>query len=240
MPGKPADPIDRQYRAFIENTYTPVPKDDFEKMIDSILTLVDMGHDRKQPLSLTLDFAAKMLFRTFKFREIAIGLKDKKDGLFRYEILLGFRKEVEERYHKTSYTHEDMVSTEKYHFIRMGRTAEFFPVEGTVQDESALFNRPLQLESQRKSQDDFHEGDYIDIFMFSQNREPIGWFELADPMGDKLPSRSDIRSIELIVGICSSIVELKWIQEEVSLGKLAAPSSVPHSGPVAAARAVGK
>lgn len=240
MPGKPGDPIDRHYRAFIENTYTPVPKDDFEKMIDSILTLVDMGHDRKQPLSLTLDFAAKMLFRMFKFREIAIGLKDKKDGLFRYEIILGFRKEVEDRYHRTAYTHEDMVSTEKYHSIRMGRTAEFFPVEGVVQEESDLFNRPFQLGAQRKAQDDFHEGDYIDVFMFSQNREPIGWFELANPMGDKLPPRSDIRSIELIVGICSSIVELKWSQEDALLGKPAVSSSISQSRPVAAARAVGK
>jgi hypothetical protein len=199
-----------------------------------------MGHDRKQPLSSTLDFAAKMLFRMFKFREIAVGLMDRKDGLFKYEILLGFGKEVEERYHKIAYTHEDMVSAEVYHFIKIGRNAELFPGEGVVQGESDLFNRPFQLDSQRKAPDDFREGDYIDILMFSHNREPIGWFELANPMSDKLPSRSDIRSIELIVGICSTIVELKWAHDEATMIKVAASMPIPKSGTVVAARTVGK
>jgi hypothetical protein len=92
MADKTGDPIDRQYRAFIESTYSPIPKDDQEKIIDNILTLVEMGHDKKQPLRSTLDFAAKMIFKPFDFHEIGIGLKNRKDGLYRYDILFGYRK----------------------------------------------------------------------------------------------------------------------------------------------------
>jgi hypothetical protein len=67
---------------------------------------------------------------------------------------------------------------------------------------------------QRKSPDEFHEGDYIDVWMQSHNREIIGWFELASPADDKLPSRSQMRWIELIVAVCSSIVVEKWAEED--------------------------
>jgi len=219
MPDKTGDPIDRKYRALIETTYSPIPKDEFEKIIDNLLTLIEMGHDRRQPLNSTLDFAAKMIFKLFDFHEIGIGLKNRKDGLYRYEILFGFRKEVEENFRKMKYTSEDMVSNERFPFIKMGRLSELDPVEGLPESEESLFNRPYQLKVQRKSPDEFHEGDYIDVWMYSQNREIIGWFELAGPMNDKLPTRTQMRWIELIAGVCSSIVAEKWAEEDALLGR---------------------
>ena len=214
MADKTGDPIDRQYRAFIESTYSPIPKDDQEKIVDNILTLIEMGHDKKQPLRSTLDFAAKMIFKLFDFHEIGIGLKNRNDGLYRYEILFGYRKEVEENFRKMKYNHEDMVSNERFPFIKMGRLSELDPVEGLPEWEKELFNRPYQLTVQRKSPDEFHEGDYIDVWMYSHNKEIIGWFELSGPMNDKLPPRSHMRWIELIVAICSSIVVEKWAEED--------------------------
>src|SRR4030065_2600879 len=119
MADKTGDQIHRQYRAFIESTYSPIPKDDQEKIVDNILTLIEMGHDKKQPLRSTLDFAAKMIFKLFDFHEIGIGLKNRNDGLYRYEILFGYRKEVEENFRKMKYNHEDMVSNERVPFIKM-------------------------------------------------------------------------------------------------------------------------
>lgn len=216
MADKSGDPLDRQYRTFIENSFSPIPRDDFEKVIDNILALIEMGHDRKQPLKSTLDFAAKIIFKLFDFHEICIGLKNRKDGLYRYDIVFGFRKELEDNLRKMKYTLEDMVSNDRFPFIKMGRLSELNPIEGLPESERQLFNRPYALSVHRKTPDEFHEGDYIDVWMYSHNRELIGWFELASPMNDKLPTRGQMRWIELIVAICSSIVAEKWADEDAA------------------------
>jgi len=227
MATRTGDPIDRQYRAYVENLYSPIPKDDQEKFIDNILTLIEMGHDRRQPLRSTLDFAAKMIFKLFDFHEIGIGLKNRKDGMYRYEILFGFRKEVEENFRKLKYTYEDMVSNERFPFIKTGRLSELDPVEGLPEREADLFNRPYQLSVERKTPDEFHESDYFDVWMLTHNREIVGWFELAGPMNDKLPPRTNLRWIELIATICSSIVVQKWAEED-ALQSRPTPPILPH------------
>jgi len=229
MADKASDRIDRKYRTLIENTYSPIPKDEQEKVIDNILTLIEMGHDKKQPLKSTLDFAAKIIFKLFDFHEIGVGLRNRKDGFYRYEILFGFRKEVEENFRKLKYEYEDMVSNERFPFIKLGRLSELDPVEGLPEHERDLFNRPYQLTVQRKTPDEFHEGDYIDVWMYSHDRELVGWFELASPMNDKLPTRSQMRWIELIVAVCSSIVTEKWAEEDAMHGRQPLPAAPPRT-----------
>jgi len=216
MTDKTGDPIDRQYRLMIENTYSPIPKDDHEKIMDNILTLIEMGHDKKQPLKNTLEFAAKMIFKLFDFHEICVGLKNRQDGYYRYDVVFGFRKDIEDNFRRLKYTYEDMVSNERFPFIKIGRLSELDPVEGLPEWERELFNRPYALSVQRKSPDEFHEGDYIDVWMYSSNKELVGWFELAAPLDDKLPTRSQIRWVELIAAICSSIVTEKWAEEDAA------------------------
>jgi len=229
MDDRTGDPIDRQYRALIENTYSPVPKDEQEKIIDNILTLIDMGHDRKQPLKSTLEFAAKMIFKLFDFHEICVGLRNRKDGYYRYDVIFGYRKEIEENFRRLKYDYEDMVSKERFPFITLGRLSELDPVEGLPEHERDLFNRPYALSVQRKTPDEFHEGDYIDVWMYSHNRELIGWFELASPMNDKLPTRSQMRWIELIVAVCSSIVTEKWAEEDAMHGRQPPTAAPPRT-----------
>lgn len=207
----PGDRIDRVYRTQIETLYSPVPKDDFERIIDGLHTLIEMGHDKRQPLKAVLEYAVKMIFRQFDYREIAVGLRER-DGSYRYDLTFGFRKDLEEEMHKVRYDHEDMVSNERFPFIKMGRISELDPAEGIPEGEKDWY-KPFALAEKRKSLDEFHEGDYIDVWMYSQNREIIGWFELSSPSKGKLPTRSQLRWIELICGVCSLIVTERWADE---------------------------
>ena len=229
MANKSGDPIDRQYRASIENAYNAIPRDDHEKIIDNILTLIEMGHDKKQPLKSTLDFAVKMIFKLFDFHEITVGLKNRKDGYYRYDVIFGFRKDFEDSLRKLKYSYEDMVNKEKFPFIKIGRLSELNPVEGLPEWERELFSRPYALSVDRKSPDEFHEGDYIDVWMYSHGRELIGWFEIANPMNNKLPTRSQMRWIEVIVAICSSIVTERWADEDAAQTKPTLPAVPPRA-----------
>jgi hypothetical protein len=225
----PGDPIDRVYRTQIETLYSPVPRDDFERIIDSIHTLIEMGHDKKQPLKAALEYAVKLVFRQFDYREIAVGLLDRRDGFYRYNLTFGYRKDLDEQMHKIKYDHEDMVSNDRFPFIKTGRLSELDPAEGIPESERDWY-KPFALAERRKSLDEFHEGDYIDVWMYSQNKELIGWFELSSPSKGKLPTRAELRWIELICGVCSLIVTERWADEDRSQPKprLAPPPPRPR------------
>lgn len=218
MAEKTGDPIDREYRAYIESSYSPVPKDEQEKIIDNVITLVEMGHDSKQTLKSTLEYAARMVFKLFHFQRVSVGLRSRKDGYYRYEVIFGHGKDIEEAMRKVKYNYEDMVSNERFPYIKIGRLSELDPAEGVPEWEKDWY-MPFALAERRKSRDEFHEGDYIDVWMFSQNRELIGWFEIAGPISKKLPPRNDVRWIELIGAICASIVTHKWAEEDSGQSK---------------------
>lgn len=213
MPKSNGDPVDRQFRSFIESTYNPIPRDDQEKIIDGILTLVEMGHDRKQSVKSCMDFAIKMVFKFFDFHEIVVGLKSRTDDSYRYEYIFGFRKDLEANMRKLRYVYDDMVNNDKFPYIKTGRFSELNPAEGLPESERSWY-KPYALSSTRKSPDDFHEGDYIDVWMFSKDKTLIGWFEIGNPMNGKLPTRTQLRWIELIATVCSSVLTEKWGDED--------------------------
>jgi len=204
------DPINRKYRAFIESTYSTIPKDADERVLDNLTSWAELAMDKRRPLKIGLEELARLIFRNFDFREVGIGLKSKKTETFRYEVLFGYRREIVDSFLKLEYTMEDMVSQDRFPFIKIGRLSELNPVEGLPAEERNLFNRPYQLEAPRESQDDFLEGDYIDVWMYGPDKELIGWLELAGPTNGKLPSKRTIRWMELIATLCSSIIVQKW------------------------------
>lgn len=207
--------IDSQYRSFIENMYPAIPKDQQEKVIDNLLSLLELAGERRQPLKATLEQAAKTMFRLFGFTEISIGMKSREDFAYRYEVLFGYRKEVMENFRKVKYTYEDMVSQERFPHIKIGRLSEFNPVEGLPEWEKDLLNRPHQIEVKREGHDEFHEGDYIDVWIRGNNGDLVGWIELSGTLNGKLPDRTTIRWVELIAAILGNIITEKWLEEDV-------------------------
>jgi hypothetical protein len=208
--------IENQYRSYVETTYYPVPKDQQEKIIDSLLSLLELAGERRQPLRDILEQACRTMFRLFGFREISIGLKSREDFLYRYEVLFGYRRDVIDNMRKMKYTFEDMVSQEKFPHIKMGKLSELNPVEGLPEWERGLFSRPSQLEVKREIQTEFLEGDYIDVWIHGNNGDLVGWIELSNPLDGKLPERATVRWIELIASILGHIISEKWMEEEAS------------------------
>lgn len=209
------DPIDNQHKMLIEKAYSPLPRDQQEKIIEGIFGILEAARDRKNTLKTILEQVAKTTFRLFEFDEIGIGLKNRKDGLYRYEVLFGYRNEIVDDFKKIAYTYEDMVSYDRFPFIKTGKYSDLNPVEGLPKEEQHLFNRQYDLQEKRELPDEFHEGDYVDFWMYGYNKEIIGWIELASPRNRKLPPRSTVRWIELIACICSSIVMRKWAEEDL-------------------------
>ena len=209
MTNRTKDPIDWGFKSYLQSRYSTVPKNDLEKILDSILELIELSRDKKRNVKSILEQAARTIFRLFDLQEVAIGLKSPKDGLYRYDVLFGFTKNTEMAFRKIEYTSEDMVSYDRYPFVKIGRISELNPVEGISEDDKHLYDRPLALDHPRGSHEDFMEGDYIDIWMYGGGGSLIGWFEVSKPRDGKMPSCDTVRWIEVIADVCALIVERK-------------------------------
>ena len=157
------DPISAELRNHLELTYSVVPKGDSEKVIDNLVSIIEMAQDRKLPLMSILETTAKTVSRLFGVREVAIGLKDRKADIWAYAVLFGFQKDVEAKVFKVKYDRADMFSQEKFPNIKTGRLSELNPVEGMPMVETDQYGRPFRWGQPRVSLDEFHVGDFWDF-----------------------------------------------------------------------------
>ncbi len=213
----PANAIDPQLRKHIETTYTPIPKDEQEKFIEALVSLIELGRDRKQSVHSFLEQVSRTVFRLFSFDEIAIGLYDRQENNFYYDVLFGYTGDLATQYLKIRYDYEDMVSQDRFPYIKTGKLSELAPVEGLPGSERTLLNRPYAGSLARGEMDQFHEGDYIDFWMYGgPQKNIVGWIEVSKPRSGKLPARKTVRSLEVIASICSFVIRQKWLQEDAA------------------------
>jgi len=194
----------------VKKKYSPIPKDEFERIIIGIENFFSYANSNKNTLESILNQASRTIYRLMSFKEIGIVIKSKKDGQFRYAILLGYRKEAEMANKELVFSeNDDLENPNVFPHIDIGtrsefHLAEYIDVEGV---KSTAYNRPSELSVERKSFDDFMEGDYIDIDIRGKNDELLGWIELGRSKDGKLPSRSTVFWVELIANILSLIIQ---------------------------------
>ena len=198
-----------EYSRQLREIYSPVARDDTERIMEGIDALLSNSRSRAITTKAFLEDAMKLIYRMFDFREIALGLKDRKDGLYRYEVILGYRKDSEVAYKQLVYKAGEMADSKKYPVgVYISRYGEYSMVEGQPykQGEEETYNRPLMLKKERAAPDDFIEGDYIQIYFYGVKGDYLGWIELSGPKSGKIPPRSTIKWIEFIAQIIGTIV----------------------------------
>jgi len=193
----------------IRDRYSPISRDEDEKVMDAIQKLLLISRDQKVSLKMFLEETGKLVHRLFDFKEITIGMKSKDDGLFRFEVLIGFNSDAQRAMRKLTYTNEDMLDSKKYpNGIMITKKIEFMPVEikPFKPGEENAYNRPSLLAKERSSMEDFIEGDYIILYLSGRKDEVIGWIELSGTRSGKIPSRGVLRWLELITSILASVI----------------------------------
>jgi len=158
---------------------------------------------------LLLQEVAEMIYRTFVISQVAIGLRDSKSGIFRYEVMAGMRKEAEKALKNTTYAQDEFFDTSVWKGISISKftkiyLAEYQPFQN---DEEATYNRPMLLKHERKTMNECHEADYLDVLMYGKNRELVGWIEISGTREGKLPDATTIKWIELVGSITALAVQ---------------------------------
>ena len=152
--------------------------------------------------------AARFIFHTFGFKEIAISLRSPIDGKFRYETFLGLAREVEKGYKSLAYDYETVFDDNTYPGAKLSKFTElmFAELEAYDEGEEKTFNRPSMLNESRKSINDMLEGDYYAVYLYGPADDIFGWLELSSTRDGKFPPIKTIRQLELFSTVISLIL----------------------------------
>lgn len=193
----------RQLQKFMQNTYSKIPQDSDERMMDQIRRILMRNLIGANCDIAFLNDVAKLIHRLFNFSEVTIGFKDRSDNLYKYIVLSGVRKETEIATRKLQYTYQDMIDHIKYPRIRLSEFCEFFPGEYRIfhEGEYETYGRPSLLGQKRNSIEDMIEGDYFCVYMYGERNELIGWFELGRTNDMKMPSRATMKRLEFFAAV---------------------------------------
>ena len=195
----------RQITKLLKERCSPIPTDDLERIMANIEKFLQRSSASNVTTQSFIEDAANVISRTFDFTEMAVALKDRSDGKYKYVAFVGMRGEAISAYKKLSYNFDEMISGSKFPRIKLDNSTDFFLGEYTPVREGEMdtFNRPSMLGKERDSAEDWREGDYICIYMRGSGNDVIGWFELARTMSGKLPSRQTFKWVELMISIIS-------------------------------------
>ncbi|MBN1677250.1 MAG: hypothetical protein JW880_01795 [Candidatus Thermoplasmatota archaeon] len=201
--------ISADLRRFLESKYPLISKEEDEKIVQTLTDLMAIGTDRMQPLKSFFDRVLKFVFRQFGFTEVAIGIKERNEDVWRYEAVFGFKKEVEAELLKTRYDRDDMHSQDRFPNIKTGKLSELNVAEGLPEVETDLYDRPFHWRGKRTTYEDFLPGDFFDFWMLDEKKEIIGWIEVSGPIDRMLPPRTTVRWLELLASVCSEVLRYR-------------------------------
>jgi hypothetical protein len=195
----------RQITKLLKERCSPIPTDDTERIMTNIEKLLQRSCAANVTTQSFIEDALTTISRTLDFTEMAVALRDKSDGKYKYVAFTGMRGEAISAYKKLSYNFDEMISGSKFPRIKLDNYIDFFLGEYTPVREGELdtFNRPSMLGKDRESAEDWREGDYLCVYMHGSGNDVMGWIELACTMSGKLPSRQTFKWLELIISIIS-------------------------------------
>lgn len=208
-----ADEIERRLRY----DYSHALIDDYGKFVDSLQKMLNNFNSVRGTVQGLLKDACWIIYRLFDIKEVAIGLKSKNDGLFRYEIFIGYRKDAEEAHRNLTYTNDDFFNLDLYHGRKISENTLIFLAEDQpfVEEEALTYNRPVMLTRiERKSPEESLQADYLNILIFDRRKQLIGWIETSGTKKGKIP---DVRIIKLIE-LTGSIIGVA-LKSEITLRK---------------------
>lgn len=174
-----------------------------QRTLEILLKLMETCRRTSFDSTELLTEAANIIHDQFRLRWVAIGLKNPKDGLFRYVSLVGFRDDAVTSRRKQTFTIEDFMADAKYKGRAISDYSKMYFEEDKPYTDGAesTFNRPALLKSRRRAADDALEADYLDVHIYGRERNLLGWIETSGTIMGKLPDVMTIKSIEVIASI---------------------------------------
>lgn len=152
---------------------------------------------------------AETVLKLFSIESVAIGMRDPADNLYKYRVVSGLDREVEEGYKKLKYTKEQLFAPATYPSYEISKHTRLFLSEDHpyAEGEEFTYRRPGLLGMKRRTVTDSLEADYLDFLFYDRSGEILGFIETSGTRMKKLPDAPTIKWIELFAGILGIVVQ---------------------------------
>jgi len=182
--------------------------DPMERVIDEVLGLMELMRREQISVHQMLEKSSATIRSLFRLRWVAIGLRNPTDGLYRYEILSGFREDAIAARKKQAFKLEDFTTNSIYKGWEVSRLSKMYFEEDKpyTSGSEVTFNRPILMSSLRRAPDDSLEADYLTVQIPGNKGEVLGWIETSGTITGKLPDVATIKWIEMIADVLGAAI----------------------------------
>jgi len=219
------DVFPTNFKQHVLKKYERLPESHDERIIEVLMELIFSSSQwQKNSLHSFLEKVAMIMQRHMSFREVAIALKDRSDGKFRYKMVKGYSREAAASHMKFEYPEEDVLNYTKYPAIRLGRNivvlgrniVDLCSALLDQEEELKTYTAPTLIESPRTSMDSMAEADYFHAYLYTGKQELIGFIEFAKTKDRNLPPRMTIKWMEFLCAIVAQIIwEKEYTRKEI-------------------------
>lgn len=173
------------------------------EMLGVLTELMTVEH-----LDSALNKIAQSMVELFSLRALVIGVLDKNDRVFRVRVTFGYDKEHEKKIKEFVYTPErlELDILKKYkiaedvYFIRP-EPHEF------IKGEEAFYRDMKRITVSRTDQNVWHELDYMKFIFNDRFGQPIGFLEVNEVAGDRVPDKETTNAMRVFSQLASVAVE---------------------------------
>ena len=171
---------------------------------------------RVEPLQVLLDRVANTITDRFAVRQLTICLQDEESGFFCPKVVRGFPEDQMRAIKEHAYS-LDRKQDELDEKFRIDDRCYFVRVEGLthVYNDDVDYIPDLdELPRTRKSQEEWHDLDYIDFIMTDRLGNWIGWIEIDEPSNRRIPPRDTIAKIQILTDLTAIAIENSKMYED--------------------------
>lgn len=181
------------------------------KRLDGLQSLLVHFASAQLNIDALLQEAASLITRQAMIDSVSIGLRDPKDGLYRYRAMSGFRDDAIEAHKRIAYRKEQFFDDSEFIGADISRQSRLYLAEDNLltESEQKAFNRPVLLTMKRRTATESLEGDYIDVRILGAFDDLLGWIEISGTRTMQLPDTAAIRWVEVIASIIGAAVMYK-------------------------------
>lgn len=195
----------------IRYDYAFAHKDPSNRILDTLMKLTAEGLKPGKDLVQLLNEVAAMIDRHLQIRTTTIGIRDPKDGMYRYVAMSGLPDDQWQAHKVLSYSFQDLFDQSKYRSSSISGLTKLFMVEDSPYnpDEISTYNSRLSSAMIRRSAEDCNEGDYFDIHIVGPGDKLLGWIEISGTSHGKMPGAHVIRWIEMIATVLGLVLTVR-------------------------------
>ena len=182
-----------------------------QRRLDGVQELLSFFRKPQLDIDALLQESANQIAKHLMIDGVSIGLKDSKDGLYRYKAMAGMRSDAEATLKGLEYRKEQFYNNSEYRGTDISKQTRLYLAEDNApkDSEEKSFNRPGLLAAKRMSDTESLEGDYLDVMILGPFDDMLGWIEISGTRTRQLPDATSIRWVELIASIIGAAVTYK-------------------------------